>query len=77
LIVSQLPYSLSFGFDKMGDDYWSTREGETGIEHVRLIGAGGFGEVHEVCILTKDVTNSQMHDKETKQVRGKTQLPNS
>jgi hypothetical protein len=60
----------------MADYYWSTkREGETSnIEHVRLIGAGGFGEVHEVSIPIKVAMNSQMRDKETKQVRRKTQV---
>ena len=28
--------------------HWTVREEEQGISHQRLIGKGGFGEVHEV-----------------------------
>jgi len=28
--------------------HWSIREGETGFLHHKLLGRGGFGEVHEV-----------------------------
>lgn len=37
------------------ENYWSTlREGEEDVVHVRLLGAGGFGEVHEVSSATRD-----------------------
>ena len=28
--------------------HWTIREEETGISHLKLLGEGGFGEVHEV-----------------------------
>ena len=28
--------------------HWTIKEEETGISHQRLLGSGGFGEVHEV-----------------------------
>lgn len=35
--------------DEKATEYWSTlRKGEKHIKHVRLIGSGGYGEVHEV-----------------------------
>lgn len=32
------------------DDYWFTRKGEENVSHVKFIGSGGFGEVHEVTL---------------------------
>jgi len=32
--------------------HWTVREGETGILHGKLVGRGGFGEVHEVDSLS-------------------------
>jgi hypothetical protein len=32
------------------NNYFTKREGEAKITHVKLLGAGGFGEVHEVIL---------------------------
>jgi hypothetical protein len=34
-------------------DYWLKRDGEQHVTHLRRIGSGGYGEVHEVPILDK------------------------
>lgn len=31
--------------------HWTIREAETAISHQKLLGTGGFGEVHEVSFL--------------------------
>jgi hypothetical protein len=33
--------------------YWLTQEDEEHISHVRIIGTGGYGEVHEVLCVFK------------------------
>jgi hypothetical protein len=41
--------------------HWTIREEETGISHLKLLGEGGFGEVHEVrrfCWLLADSETS-------------------
>jgi hypothetical protein len=38
---------------KMDAGHWTKREGEKGVSYKRLIGAGGYGEIHEVCLQLK------------------------
>lgn len=48
-----------------GTDYTWTTAGETGIVHVRRIGSGSFGEVHELSFDTQLSTTLPVRISET------------
>lgn len=42
---------------KVKEGEWTKREGESGVSYTRLIGAGGYGEIHEVFPWSRELSN--------------------